>query len=126
MGALGGAVVHRELADTVNSLPDGLCQGGTNNNEPCTVIGDCPDGTGVCETAYLGGLTKATLSGLLGLVLPRDIDADGEKTCEGAGNDGSVCSVDADCPTLAGCDDNEATSIGLSFTAIDAAITGTN
>jgi hypothetical protein len=59
-------------------------------------------------------------------------------TCEGGANDGEPCTVNSPLPTPGGCPDPstgtppiactvfDAMSIGIKFTAIDAAITGYN
>lgn len=132
-GILGGAIVHRELKQTILALPDGLCEGGGNNNEPCSVLADCPDtGPGTnCDTLYLGGIPKAVIAAVLDGI-PRDIDTDGILTCEGGSNNGEPCIVPGDCPdpsttTAPGpiaCDPNDGTSIAFVFSGIDAAISG--
>lgn len=135
-GILGGAIIHRQLKNTINSLPEGLCEGGANNNEPCTIAGgtaDCPDsGPGTtCNTAYLGGFSLAVISPIVDGI-PRDINTDGQLTCEGGTNNGEPCVLPEDCPDEAttaapapvACDPNDGTSIGLTFMAIDAAIVG--
>jgi hypothetical protein len=132
-GILGGAIIHRQLKQTINSLPPGLCIGGANDNEPCAVLADCPDsGVGTqCDTDYLGGVPLPVIAGFVDS-LPRDIDTDGQLTCEGGLNNGEACAVPAECPdpSTAGpgnpvaCEANDATSIGLTFAGIDAAISG--
>lgn len=133
-GSLGGAVSHRELKSAIKNLPEGLCASGVNSGAACTVdtaTADC--GVGVsCNTNYLGGFDPPTVAGLIDVILTRDIDIDGVKTCESgdgsADNDGRVCNVDADCPVqfvVSGpaCDQNDASSIGIKFTGIDALVT---
>ncbi len=162
-GQLSGAVVHRQFKQTVNELPQGLCQGGGNNNEPCALSdslctgggvcspnngrclggsndgtqcgsdASCPDPRGgnpsdACNETYIGGFTPAQVAGLIDQV-PRDLDLDGLKTCEGATNDGRVCTSISDCPDQEGslgatCDQFESSSILFELSAIDAAISG--
>jgi hypothetical protein len=131
-GALGGAISQRELKKAINGLPEGQCVGGGNDGGACTVAtADSDCGTGItCDPAYLGGFDKAAVIIALESFLVRDINLDGQKTCEGGGNSGEPCSVDANCPDPGAqspvCDDNDAYSLGIKFTAIDAAIsTGT-
>jgi hypothetical protein len=135
-GILGGAIIHQQLKQTITSLPEGLCEGGGNNNEPCTIAGgvaDCPhQGAGTsCNTAYLGGIPLEVIAGIVDGI-PRDINTDGQLTCEGGTNGGQPCTLPEDCPdetteaapAPVACDPMDATSIGLTFSAIDAAITG--
>lgn len=135
-GALGGAIVQRELKGSIAALPEGICDGGGNSGDPCTAatqVADCD--SDACDTAYLGGFAPASVASLID-GLPRDIDSDTAMTCEGGMNAGEPCTVNAPLPTPGGCPDPitgtppiqctpfDAMSIGLKFTAIDAAITG--
>ena len=161
-GRLTGAVLSRDFKRTANELPQGLCQGSGNDNEPCPLSDDlCPGGacnpllgtcaggsragqgcgddsacpsqggvnpSDVCNETYIGGFTPAQVGGFIDLIA-RDVDLDGEMTCEGATNDGEPCTTLSDCPDQetnqgAVCDQNEASSLILEFTGIDAAIGG--
>lgn len=132
-GALGGAISQRELKATINDLPEGNCDGGPNSGDACTLAtatADCGAGN-PCNTMYLGGFDKAFVILALDSFLVRDIDLDGAKSCEGGGNDGEACTTDADCPDQVppqspACDNYDAHSVGLKFTAIDAAISGSS
>jgi hypothetical protein len=130
-GSLGGALHHRELKAAIRSLPEGICDGGSNSGDPCTpdtAEDDCDSDT--CNTMYLVGFDRETVAGLPELFLTRDIDLDGERTCEGGSNAGEPCTVqgfDPVCPDdtpSVNCDDFDSYSVGLKFTAIDAAISG--
>ena len=111
----------------------GTCVGGSNAGNGCGDDSACPDPRGgnpsdACVENYIGGFTPGQVSGLIDLIA-RDTDLDGEKTCEGATNGGEPCDTIADCPDQntpqgAFCDQNEASSLLLEFTAIDAAISG--
>lgn len=137
-GALGGALVQRELRDALDALPDGICAGGPNDGDACTMANQattCPMST--CDTNYLGGFSPNDLGGFIEVLLTRDIDTDGQKTCEGSDggmppvwNNGQPCVLDSDCPQNpvqsnggAPCDQYDAHSLGIAFTAINAAIT---
>lgn len=96
-----------------------------------TATADCGMGV-MCDEMYLGGFSPTTVSGLIELLLTRDIDLDGQMTCEsGDGvntNQGEPCTMDSDCPVPLvnappACDQNDAHSVGLKFTGINALIT---
>jgi hypothetical protein len=114
-GTIGGAIVQRELKNTILGLPDGLCVGGADDGEDCSANEDCEDNN--CNFNYLAGLDKNTAAGLPEIFLVRDIDTDGLMTCEAGNNAGSVCTTIADCPDQnapAACDQFDAHSIGNS------------
>lgn len=71
-GTLSGAVIHREFKQTANNLPQGLCQGGTNNNEPCFLSDALCTGGGLCNPQ--------------------------SATCNGGTNNGTPCGSDEACP----------------------------
>lgn len=61
-GTLTGVVVQRDFKATANELPDGLCQGGSNNNEPCDFSDAlCPGGTCDPLSGTCAGGTRAGL-----------------------------------------------------------------
>lgn len=70
-GVLEGAVIHREFKATASALPQGLCQGGGNNSEPCFL-----------SDALCSGGTCSALTG----------------TCTGGSNPGAQCGDDSACP----------------------------
>lgn len=150
-GVIGGAVVLQEVKQTLADLPNALCDGGildggicsgtgacangSNDGTPCDDDGTCTGG-GVCESSdqatacpsghcnwnYIGNLSKTSVVGAVDL-LPRDINLDNAKTCIGGADDGEVCTSGATCDS-ATCDDFESTSVGISFSAIDADVVG--
>lgn len=127
-GALEGAVIHREFKQAAALLPQGLCQGGGNNNEPCFLnnalcnSGNCNAISGTCiggsnagapcgddsacpfpltanpSDACVENYIGGFTPGEIGQVIGRDLDLDGIKTCEGATNNGEPCNTLSDCP----------------------------
>jgi hypothetical protein len=147
VGALGGAISQRELKAAINALPQGICDGGPNDGDPCTMAteaDDCYDNNDPnnpvvfpCDEAYLGGFDKATIASVVEVFMLRDIDLDGQTTCEGGNNNGEACNP-GDCndpnnpgacpcpdfspPSPPACDQYDAHSVGIAFTGINALI----
>lgn len=111
----------------------GTCAGGTRSGLGCGDDSACPNpGTGDpsdrCNETYIGGFTTLQVAGFVDLI-SRDVDLDGELSCEGATNGGEPCVTLDDCPDQqselgAFCDQNEGSSLILDLGGIDALIGG--
>jgi hypothetical protein len=73
----------------------GTCNGGTNNQEHCTVVGDCPDITGSCDGENTGDscVRKTDCGG--GGVCDSEV-------CVGGPNNGVSCDDNFECGSLPG------------------------
>jgi hypothetical protein len=124
-GTIGGAIIPRQLKNSIASIPGGICVGGASNDL-------CPTFTCASGTC----LPWATIAGLIDGT-KRDIDTDSALSCEGGTNNGEACTLSGCCDTdpndpgccsdcsnfpVTDCDPFDGASVGLVFSGIDAQI----
>ncbi len=119
-GALGGAIEHSVLIDSIAGIQD-TCFGGANDGGNCepSIPSSCP-APGSCQLSDSIPFNAAALAGFIqGSFLP-DLDLLSSGSCRGGTNMNESCLTVTDCPDQSGgtlCDPRESISIGLPFAA---------